>query len=147
MRYTGFRDALSDAGLAFHSELVIDAMGGDMADYRRGFEGMLRLLDGRGRPDGVMTYNDTIALGGIDAALSRGIKIPDAIALVGSGNDSQLCEMRVPLSSVAIPGQEVGQKAGRMALQLVTKSNGAGARRALVSPKLIERSSSRRLRS
>jgi LacI family transcriptional regulator len=93
-----------------------------------------------------MTYNDLIALGGMDAALSRGIKIPEAIAFVGSGNDSRLCDMRVPLSSVVIPGQEVGQKAGRMALQLVIGSNGAGVRRALVSPKLIERSSSRRSR-
>ena len=146
MRYVGFREALSDAGLVFHSELVVDAMGGDTGDYRRGFEGMLRLLEVRGRPDGVMTYNDLIALGGMDAALSRGIKIPEAIAFVGSGNDSRLCDMRVPLSSVVIPGQEVGQKAGRMALQLVIGSNGAGVRRALVSPKLIERSSSRRSR-
>ncbi len=146
MRYAGFRDALSDAGLAFHPELIVDAMGGDTAGYRRGFEGMLRLLEGRGRPDGVMTYSDMIAVGAMDAALSRSIKIPDAIAFVGCGNETQLCEMRVPLSSVAIPGHEVGQKAGRMALQLVTKSTGAGPRRALVSPKLIERSSSRRSR-
>lgn len=148
MRYAGFRDALNDARLAFRSELVVDAMGGNAAGYRRGFEGMLRLLDGRGRPDGVMTYSDMVALGAMDAALSRGIKIPNGIAFVGCGNDTQLCEMRVSLSSVAIPGQEVGQKAGRMALQLVAKSDGAGPpRRALISPKLMERSSSRRSRS
>ena len=104
----------------------------------------MRLLEGRGGPDGVMTYSDMIALGAMDAALSRGIKVPGAIAFVGCGNESQLCEMRVPLSSVAIPGQEVGQKAGRMALQLLTKSNEAGARKVFVSPKLIERNSSRR---
>ena len=146
MRYAGFRDALSDAGLAFHSELVVDAMGGDSAEYRRGFEGMLRLLDGRGRPDGVMTYSDMIALGAMDAALSRCVKIPDGIAFVGCGNGTQVCEMRVSLSSVDIPGQEVGHKAGRMALQLVTKSNAGATRRVLVSPKLVVRSSSRRSR-
>lgn len=144
MRYAGFRDALSDAGLAFHPELVVDGMGGNTAQYKRGFEGMVRLLEGRGGPDGVMAYSDMIALGAMDAALSRGIKVPGAIAFVGCGNESQLCEMRVPLSSVAIPGQEVGQKAGRMALQLLTKSNEAGARKVFVSPKLIERNSSRR---
>jgi LacI family transcriptional regulator len=147
MRYAGFREALSDAGLAFHAELVVDAMGADTAEYRRGFEGMLRLLEGRGKPDGVMAYSDMIALGAMDASLSRGIKVPESIAFVGSGNETKLCEMRVPLSSVSVPGLEVGQKAGRMALRLVGKSDGTGTRRVLISPKLIERSSSRRSRS
>jgi LacI family transcriptional regulator len=146
LRYAGFREALSDAGLAFHAELVVDAMGADTAEYRRGYDGMLRLLGGRGRPDGVMAYSDMIALGAMDASLSSGIKIPDGIAFVGSGNDTKLCEMRVPLSSVAISGQEVGLKAGRMALRLVAKSDGPGARKVLVSPKLIVRDSSKSAR-
>jgi LacI family transcriptional regulator len=122
-------------------------MGADTSEYRRGYDGMLRLLGGRGRPDGLVAYSDMIGLGAMDASLSRGIKIPESIAFVGSGNETKLCEMRVPLSSVAIPGQEVGQKAGRMALRLVAKSDGTGIRKILVSPKLIERSSSRRSRS
>ena len=146
MRYAGFREALSDAGLVFHLDLVVDAMGAETAEYRRGFDGMLRLLEGRGKPDGVMAYSDMIALGAMDAALSKSVKIPESIAFVGSGNESKLCEMRVPLSSVAIPGLEVGQKAGRMALRLVAKSDGTGTRKVLVSPKLVERMSSRRSR-
>jgi LacI family transcriptional regulator len=147
MRYAGFREALSDAGLAFHADLVVDPMGADKAEYKRGSDGMLKLLEGRGRPDGVMAYSDMIALGAMDASLSRGIKIPDGIAFVGSGNETKLCEMRVPLSSVAISGQEIGQKAGRMALRLAGKSDGTAIRKVLISPKLIERSSSRKSRS
>jgi LacI family transcriptional regulator len=146
MRYAGFREALSAAGLPFHVEFVVDAMGADTAEYRRGFEGMLRLLEGRGKPDGVMAYSDMIALGAVDASLSRGIKVPESIAFVGCGNETKLCEMRVPLSSVSVPGQEVGQKAGRMALRLVATGDGTGTRKVLISPKLIERSSSRRSR-
>lgn len=146
MRYAGFREALSDAGLVFHLDLVVDAMGAETAEYRRGFDGMLRLLEGRGKPDGVMAYSDMIALGAMDAALSKSVKIPESIAFVGSGNESKLCEMRVPLSSVAIPGLEVGQKAGRMALRLVAKSDSTAIRKVLVSPKLVERTSSRRSR-
>jgi LacI family transcriptional regulator len=146
MRYAGFREALSDAGLAFHPELVVDGMGMDTAEYRRGFDGMLRLLEGRGKPDGVMAYSDMIAVGAMDASLSRNVRIPDHIAFVGSGNESRLCEMRVPLSSVAVSGHEVGQKAARMALRLVAKSGRTGARKVLVSPRLVERGSSRRAR-
>ena len=92
-----------------------------------------------------MTYSDMIAVGAIDASLSRGIRIPESIAFVGSGNDAQLCEMRVPLSSVAIPGHEVGLKAGRIALRLVG-NGGAVVRKVLVAPQLVERGSRKRPR-
>jgi LacI family transcriptional regulator len=146
LRYAGFREALSDAGVPFHPELIVDAMGTDASEYRQGSDGMLRLLEGRGRPDGVMAYSDMIAVGAMDASLNRGLRIPENIAFVGSGNDVRLCEMRVPLSSVAIQGREVGQKAGRMALRLVAKSENAGARKVLVAPLLVERGVRRRQR-
>lgn len=144
LRYAGYRAALVEAGLVFHPEMVVDPMGAEADEYQRGFDGMLRLLKGRLRPDGVMAYSDMIALGAMDAALSRGIQIPDDIALVGCGNEIKLCQMRIPLSSVVTLGQEVGQKAGRMALRLITNSDRPGIRKVLVSPKLIERSSSKK---
>ena len=82
-RYLGYREALTNADHAFHPELVVDAMGTDCSEYTRGFEGMLKLLMARTRPDGVMAYSDIMAVGAIDAALSRNIKIPEGIAFVG----------------------------------------------------------------
>jgi LacI family transcriptional regulator len=146
LRYAGFREALSAAGVPFHPELVVDAMGTDASEYRQGFDGMQRLLEGRGRPDGVMAYSDMIAVGAMDASLNRGLRIPESTTFVGCGNEVRLCEMRVPLSSVATQGHEVGQKAGRMALRLVAKSDGAGLRKALVTPQLVERGVRRRPR-
>jgi DNA-binding LacI/PurR family transcriptional regulator len=58
---------------------------------------------------------------------------------VGSGNDVKVCEMRIPLSSVAIQGYELGQKAGRMALRMAGKSGFKGTRKVLVMPQLVER--------
>jgi LacI family transcriptional regulator len=145
LRYAGFREALGDARLSLHPELVVDAMGIETSEYRRGFDGMMRLLDGRGRPDGVMAYSDMIAVGAMDASLHRGIRIPEGIAFVGCGNETGLCEMRVPLSSVATQGHEVGQKAGRMAIRLAT-NGGKGSRKVLVAPQLVGRAVRRRTR-
>ncbi len=145
-RYLGYREALTNAGHSFHQELVIDAMGSDCPDYKRGFEGMLKLLTVRGRPDGVMAYSDFMAVGAIDAALSRNVKIPEGMAFVGCGNDATVCEMRVPLSSVDMPGEEVGQRAARMALRLIANPGKTENRKILISPKLVERKSSMRCR-
>jgi LacI family transcriptional regulator len=144
LRYTGFREALDEAGLAHHGALVLDGMVTETAEYRRGFDGMTRLLSGRIRPDGLMAYTDMMAVGAMDAALGRGVHIPDAIAFVGSGNETRVCEMRIALSSVDTAGPEVGQKAGRMALRLISGDSGAASRKILIRPKLVKRSSSMR---
>jgi LacI family transcriptional regulator len=144
LRYNGFREALHEAELPYHADLVIDGMGAEAAEYKRGFDGMRRLLSSRIRPDGLMAYTDMMAVGAMDAALSRGIRIPEGIAFVGSGNETRLCEMRIALSSVDAAGDEVGRKAGRLALQLISDTSKAGSRRILVSPKLVQRSSSLR---
>ena len=144
LRYAGFRQALTTAGVPFHAEFVVDGMGVGEREYRWGHDGMSRLLAGRSRPDGVVAYTDMIAAGAMDAALGRGLRIPENVAFVGSGNDSSVCEMRVPLSSVDVAEYEVGQRSGRMAVKLASPGGGAGARKVLVSPKLVERHSSAR---
>lgn len=144
LRYTGFREALREAGVTHHGELVVDGMGMETAEYKRGFEGMTRLLSGRIRPDGLMAYSDMMAVGAMDAALHRGMQIPDGIAFIGSGNETRVCEMRIALSSVDTAGHEVGQKGGRMALRLISGEGGREARKILIHPKLVKRSSTRR---
>ena len=144
LRYTGFRDALRDAGLPHRPELVIDGLGAETSEYRRGFDGMLRLASGKTRLDGLVAYTDMMAVGAMDAAQSNGIDIPKEIAVIGSGNEVRLCEMRVPLSSIDTAGYEVGQSAGRTALRRISGAAGSGARNVLVPPKLVLRRSSTR---
>lgn len=144
LRCDGFRHAFGDRGLVFQPNLIIDSMGTGESEYRCGFDAMVKLLGRRGRPDGVMAYSDMIAVGAMDAALSLGVKIPEEMIFVGSGNDVLLCEMRTPLSSIDIAGREIGQKAGRMALRLIGEGKASGSRKVLVAPRLVKRASSAR---
>ncbi|MGB6742328.1 MAG: LacI family DNA-binding transcriptional regulator [Terracidiphilus sp.] len=146
MRSSGYRKALSEHGLAVQPDLVVESMNQEESEYRRGHEGMLRLLSRRGRPDGVMTYTDLMAVGAMDAAGSRGVSIPEELRFVGCGNDALLCGMRFPLTSIGLGEREVGQKAGRLALRAIGGGNAGAAPRALVKPKLIKRKSSEKLR-
>jgi LacI family transcriptional regulator len=146
MRCNGYRQALSEHGLTVQPDLVVESMSPEESEYKRGYDAMVRLLGRRGRPDGVMTYSDMMAVGAMDAACHHSVKIPDEIRFVGSGNDALLCGMRFPLSSIEIGGREVGQKAGRLALRAIANENDRGARRTFVKPKLIKRMSSQKSR-
>lgn len=142
MRSSGYRQSLSEHGHTVQPDLVVDSMNPEESEYKRGHDAMMRLLDRRGRPDGVMTYTDMMALGAMDAASDQGIKIPEEMRFVGCGNDALLCSMRIPLTSIAIGETEMGQKAGRLALRAIAGGNKSSTHRVLIKPKLVRRKSS-----
>jgi LacI family transcriptional regulator len=146
MRAKGYRQALSERGLTVQPDLVVESMHPEESEYQRGFDAMVKLMGRRGRPDGVMTYTDMMAVGAMEAASGQGIKIPEEIRFVGCGDDALLCGMKIPLTSINLAGQELGVKAGQMALRAITSGNGVRPQRVLVMPKLVKRKSSGRLR-
>jgi LacI family transcriptional regulator len=142
MRAKGYRKALIEHGLNVQPDLVIESMHPEESEYKRGFEGMARLMSRRGRPDGVMTYSDMIAIGAMDAAACHGAKIPEELRFVGCGDDPLLCAMKIPLTSVNIAGHELGVKAAQLALRAIGNGKRKGIQRVLVKPRLVKRSSS-----
>ncbi|MFC7624431.1 LacI family DNA-binding transcriptional regulator [Microlunatus sp. GCM10028923] len=79
-RTRGYRRALSAAGIGFDPALV-----GTIRSFQRpdGAAAMERLLDSKRPPDAVFGYNDLLALGALRTLLSRGIRVPEDIAVAG----------------------------------------------------------------
>jgi LacI family transcriptional regulator len=146
MRSNGYRQALSEHTLPVQADLVMESMNPAESEYQRGYEAMLRLLTRRGRPDGVMTYTDMMAVGAMDAASGQGVRIPEEIRFVGCGDDPLLCGMKIPLTSINLCERELGQRAGRLALRAIGGGNSNAMHRALVKPKLVKRRSSEKSR-
>jgi DNA-binding LacI/PurR family transcriptional regulator len=77
-RLRGFRRALADSSLTAHAVAHVD-------DFHRsdGATAMARLLDSGSPPDAVFCFNDTLALGALRTLLSRGVRVPQDMALIG----------------------------------------------------------------
>ncbi|MFZ1939503.1 MAG: LacI family DNA-binding transcriptional regulator [Terracidiphilus sp.] len=146
MRAKGYREALSDHSLPIQPDLVVESMHPEESEYKRGYDSLMRLLGRRGRPDGVMTYTDMMAIGAMDAAAANGIRIPDEMRFVGCGDDALLCAMKIPLTSINIGGHELGAKAAQLALRAIGIGDRKSAHRILVKPKLVKRRSSEKQR-
>ncbi|MBA2951778.1 LacI family DNA-binding transcriptional regulator [Streptomyces himalayensis] len=112
-RLEGYRRALTDAGVSFEPDLVVDAR----PDQEGGFEAIGPLL--AQDVTGVFCHNDRVAMGVYDGVRERGLRVPGDLAVVGFDNQEVIAaHLRPPLSTVALPHYELGRVGVRVLLGL-----------------------------
>ncbi|MCG5219268.1 LacI family transcriptional regulator [Streptosporangium sp. KLBMP 9127] len=79
-RSAGYEQALAEAGLPVRPELAIPVRRYQREDGRHAMD---RLLDLAEPPDAVFCFNDLLAIGAVRAVLSRGLRVPEDVAVVG----------------------------------------------------------------
>lgn len=111
-RYAAYAAALMDAGILLDPTLVKDGDFTLAAGHLLGGE----LLDRDDRPTAVFAGNDLQALGLINAATSRGIKVPQQLSVVGY-DDIALAQLSSP--ALTTVRQPLHQMAGMAVTMLV----------------------------
>ena len=109
-RMLGFRVALEQHGCEL-PDAGVRLVGRDL-DWATQAAG--DLLDAEDRPTAIFAHDDLFASGVLRAAHSRGIRVPEELAVVGF-DDSELAE-HLELTSVRQPFEESGQVAAEMLL-------------------------------
>lgn len=112
-RLSGYRTALKNAGIRFDPSIVKNA------SYTR--EGALQvvseLLDLPKPPTAIFATSDYMAIGAMEAIRSRGLRIPDDVALVGFGN-TPICDLLTPkLTTVDERLHQLGSMSASLAIQ------------------------------
>jgi LacI family transcriptional regulator len=143
-RLLGYQRALQSHALPIDPRCIISREHADKASDTSGYEAMNKLLAAEHAPDGVFCYNDPSAMGAMQAALDKGIRIPQDLALIGAGNVRYSKFLRVPLSTIDQQTDEIGQRSAALALKLIDSKTQLRPRSILLSPKLVVRQSSAR---
>ena len=116
-RWIGFYIALANAGLPLDKELCIldpdDAPYGDAAWLAEKLRGMPQL------PDALICVNDYIAIHVLTALKSLGLAVPGQIMLAGFDGTAQSAVVEPALTTVQIPGAEIGRTAADMLLNRI----------------------------
>lgn len=113
-RLQGFRGAMEAAGVRIHDGYT---RSGDF-EYSDGLIEGAALLDLPEPPTAVFAANDEMALGILEAARTRGLRVPDDLSLVGF-DDTEIARVASPrLTTVAQPLRRMGAVALRTALRL-----------------------------
>lgn len=89
-----------------------------------GREGLRRLLARAQPPRVVVCSSDTIAQGVLAEAASRGLRVPQDLAVMGFGDLSSAAQVHPPLSTVRVDGGRIGEE---VAKALLARFNGRDA--------------------
>ena len=97
-RYLGYVDALQARGLDVDPELV--RVGA--ASREEAVVVVRDLLDSPKPPDALVSESDRGAFAALQAAVDRGFKVPDDLAVIGTGNTLEATYSSPPLTSVGM---------------------------------------------
>lgn len=139
-RVQGLRAALEDGGHMLSPQWMSCAKTVRLADAVQAADNFLSLPD---RPTAVFVTADRLAIGFIHRLQTRGVRVPEDVAVVGYDDIRYAEFLQVPLTTVALPKYEMGQQAAQTLFERIESGgvNKESRQCFLLEPKLIVRAS------
>jgi DNA-binding LacI/PurR family transcriptional regulator len=115
-RFLGYRDALSAAGIKPVKRLERFEAAGYASGGREIADALLKLSS---PPTAIICANDLLALQTMRTVLDRGLRVPEDIAVAGFDDFVFSALVNPPLTTVRVPGYEMGQTAATMLIDRI----------------------------
>lgn len=107
LRYEGLVEILAEHGMP---PPPVDYLGGTTR-FGEGRRRFAHALDRGEKPDLVICSSDWLAQGVLIEANCRGVSVPQDMGVIGFGDLAFAAEMDPPITSVHIPGEQIGARA------------------------------------
>ncbi|HEY8240576.1 MAG TPA: substrate-binding domain-containing protein, partial [Kiritimatiellia bacterium] len=137
-RLEGYKAALADAGVPYDEELVREGL------FEKGIETGVqageRLLNMPKPPTAIFAFSDELAIGVMQAARSRGVRIPEDLAVVGYDNIEYSAHVNPPLTTIAQDPYAIGSTACRILTDMLN-GKAPEKRNVLIPVQLVVRQS------
>lgn len=143
-RMEGYLQALDDHSIVQNLEWVIPCPIGTREESYLITKTLFK--SNQNRPNGIFASNDIAAAGAMMAIKELGLRIPEEVGIVGFSNWQFSSMIDPPLSSVAQPGFEMGQKAAALLLEMIERKKDDiwEAKAVILETELIIRKSSQK---
>lgn len=116
LRHQGYENALQERGIPYRRDYILES-GSKPEDVRE----QLRQFPDLDKVDGILAFQDEIALFALDVLKERGRKVPEDVAVCGF-DDTELCSQCIPqLTSVRVPFENLVLTASDLLLNTLEK--------------------------
>ena len=114
-RLAGYYQGMQEMGLDVEPEWV------EEGNWRetRGYSATKNLLALKNPPTAIITANDRMAVGTVQAIHEAGLKIPDDISVVGFDDTANSVQVQPTITTVRVPMTRMGQVAARTMISLL----------------------------
>ncbi|MBK8045770.1 MAG: substrate-binding domain-containing protein [Anaerolineales bacterium] len=129
---------MNEGGIALDPRLVIE---GDWS-ANAGYLALRQILDHGELPTAVFAQNDQMAVGILRAAQDNGIRVPDALSVIGVDDIPLAAHFEPPLTTVRQDFAEIGRVAARLLFRALAQP-GAPPEHVRLEPSLVLRKSTR----
>ncbi|HXH35632.1 MAG TPA: LacI family DNA-binding transcriptional regulator [Plantibacter sp.] len=130
LRLQGYRAALADAGIEADPAYVSTVVSWHRSDGANA----MREVIASGIPfDGVVAFNDAMALGAMRVLQDAGIRIPDDVAIIGFDDLDETRYALPTLSTVDIGREEIAERAVELLVERIAATGAAPGPRQIVS--------------
>jgi DNA-binding LacI/PurR family transcriptional regulator len=138
-RRRGFEECVREAGFEVPPAWNLQVALGDQATR----EAAARIFGAPDRPTALFCTSDRIAARAMQTFIALGVRVPQDVSVVGYNGDAWGQLLPAPLTTIAQPRLEVGERAARKVLDPAEFV--ASERRVVLNPVLVERESTRPL--
>ncbi|AKB06754.1 substrate-binding domain-containing protein [Vibrio cholerae] len=140
MRYEGYKRALAEAGIAINPDWIVES---DF-ECEGGYQAFEKLYQRGKLPSALFVSNDMMAMGVIQAASQRGLRVPDDLSLIGY-DDVHIAKFMTPaLTTIHQPKYRLGKAAVDTLLYRLENPD-TTAQVVQLEPTLVVRNSVRKL--
>jgi LacI family transcriptional regulator len=136
-RLAGYKRALQENGLEFDPALVVEGNLTQSGGHRK----MKQLLDLEEPPTAVITGNDLMAFGAMEAAQEQGLIVGRDIAVIGFDDVPLAAYFRPSLTTIRQPIYDIGKMLSQTLIKIINGGELA-QRQIILQPELVIRESS-----
>ena len=114
-RKHGYLEALRENRIPIDRNLVVC----DKIDFDVARNATLRLLEGENPPDAILAFNDIITYAAFDAIKSKGLRIPEDVAIIGFTDGDTAAFVTPRLTAIMDQAHVQGTKACQLLMKII----------------------------
>lgn len=124
LRREGYCKALADHDIPVKE----DFMAHRPSSVECGYQAMEQILKQEKYPSAVFCVSDEMAVGALDCALDKGLRVPEDISLIGFDDIDLGQVVRPKLTTIHQPIHEIGREAARLLIDIIEKKGRAAGK-------------------
>ena len=122
LRKEGYIKAMNDHGLSVNDDFMAQCP----CSVAQGYQAMEQILQSEKHPSAVFCVSDEMAVGAMDCAYDKGLKVPEDISFIGFDDIEISQVVRPRLTTIHQPIKEIGREAAKLLIGLIEQNGKTG---------------------